>query len=236
MVKQIINFNLFAMRNFIQIALIVGLSVLLLNQCRQTAQLKKSNKHNQLTLLDSVKYYQNKLGLEVAEKLAFKGTSKELQTILDTKKEENQQLKVALEKFKKVDNATSVNQTIKIDAVDIPFDKKVSVNFVRKFLNQTDFYTFSGEVNQLGININFLSNNLQTSITGVKSVGWLSSEYRTEISNSNPFISTNNFDSFTFQKKQKRFGVSFFGGYAFTSNFQFQPVVGVGVSYDLFRF
>ena len=108
-------------KNLIYITIIILLSVLLLNQCRKTDSIKKSNKHNQLTLLDSVSFYKNKLGLEVAEKLTFKGTAKELEIILEAKKQENKQLKIAIENFKKVDNTTSVNQSIKIDSVDIPF-------------------------------------------------------------------------------------------------------------------
>jgi hypothetical protein len=223
-------------KNLIYITIIILLSILLVNQCRKTTSIKKTNAHNQIALLDSISFYKNKLGIEVAEKLAFKGTANELKIIVETKKAENQQLKTALESFKKVDNANSVNQSIKIDSVDIPFDKKLSVNFVRKFLKQTDFYTFSGEVNQLGININFLSNNLQTSVTGVKSIGWLSSEYRTEISNSNPYISTNNFDSFSFQPKKKRFGLGVFSGYAITSEFKPTLAIGLGFTYNFLSF
>ena len=224
------------MKNFINTAIIVVLTLLLLNQCRITAHQKKTNKVNQLALLDTVSYYKNAQGIWVAEKQTFQGTEKELKSILESKLAENSQLRETIKKFKKLQNASSVNQLIKIDSVDIPFDKKVSVNFVRKFFKKTDYYTFSGEVNQIGININFLSTNLQTQATGVKRLGWLSSEYRTEISNSNPFITTTNFDNFNFVKKKKRFALSIFGGYALTSNFQFTPVVGFGVSYDLFQF
>lgn len=191
------------------------------------------HKVNQLALFDSVQYYQNKLGLEVAQKQTFKGAAKELKTILSASVKENEQLKETIAKFKKLENASSVNQTIKIDSVDIPFNEKVSVNFVRKFLKQTEFYSFFGEVNQFGININFLSNNLQTQVTGVKRLGWLSSEYRTEITNSNPHISTTNFQNFNFKERKKRFGIGVSFGFGF---YQKGFFIGPSVNYNFIHF
>lgn len=39
-----------------------------------------------------------------------------------------------------------------------------------------------------------------------------------------------------FTTQKKRFGISLFGGYVVTSNLQLTPAIGVGVTYDLFRF
>lgn len=235
MVKQIINFNLFTMRNFIQIALIVGLSVLLLNQCKETTQLKKSNKLNQIALLDSVSYYQNKLGLEVAEKRTFIGSNKELKTLLEVKKKESKQFKEAAKKWKKLYQATQIEVEIKNDSVDIPFDVPVNYIFSKNFYKKTELYEFSGVVNQNGIILNSIQNRTISIFTGLKRKS-LFSEFKTEITSSDVDTRITNFDNFTFREKPKRFGLSFFGGYALTTNFQFQPIIGIGVSYDLLRF
>ena len=221
------------MKNFTQIALILILAIISLNQCVTNKEFKQKLNQNNLALIDSIKYYKNSLGLEVAEKQTFQGTSKQLAIYLDVEKLKNKQLQETISDFKKLENASSVNQTIKIDSVDIPFDKKVSVDFVRKFLKQTEYYTFSGEVNQIGININFLSNNLQTQATGIKSTGWLSSEYRTEITNSNPFISTADFSNFNFTERKKRFGIGVSFGFGF---YQKGFFIGPSVNYNLINF
>jgi hypothetical protein len=221
------------MKNFLLISALIIVSALLVHQCRVTTQLSQTNKKNQLASLDSINYYKNKLGLEVAEKQTFVGTSKQLKIYLEAAKQKNKQLRNTIAAFRKLAAASSVEQTIKIDSVDIPFQEKVSVNFVRKFLKQTEYYTFSGEVNEFGINVNFLSTNLQTQATGIKNVGWFNSEFRTEVTNNNPYITTSNFQNFTFIERKKRFGIGVSFGFGL---YQKGFFIGPSVNYNLIQF
>jgi hypothetical protein len=233
MLKNNIVIESFSMKNFIQIVVIIILAVLLLNQCRISADEKKVSKNNIEAYNDTVSYYQNKLGLEVAEKQSFKGTAAQLAIYFEAEKAKNKQLLESVRKFKKLENAATVNQTIQIDSVDIPFNIPVPFEFSRSFSKHTEFYSFAGVTNQFGHTINFMAKNAQTSVTGVKSIGWLSSEYRTEITNSNPHIKTKDFQKFNFIKKEKRFGIGFSVGFGFHYKGFF---VGPSVNYSIIKF
>ncbi|WP_439130010.1 DUF6549 family protein [Polaribacter sp.] len=234
MLKNNIHIGNFSWTKFVQICLIILLSVLLFNQCSQNAHLQQTNKQNQLALLDSVEYYKNKLGLEVAQKLAFKGTVKDLSIIFEEAKKENAQLKEAVKKFKKLASATVVNTITEIKEVPVPFEVKVPYNFERTFLKEDNFYSLSGTVNQSGINFTSLSfPNTQTLVVGKKKTGFLKTEYRVEVTNSNPYIKTNAIDNFTFTEKTKRFGIGVSFGFGVYTNGFF---VGPSVNYNLIKF
>jgi hypothetical protein len=222
------------MKNFTYIAILILISVLFFNQCRQTAQLKKSNKHNQLTLLDSINYYKNKLGLEVAEKSSFKGTVNDLSIAFEDAKKENTQLKEAVKKFKKLSTATITSTITEIKEVPVPFEVKVPCNFERTFLKENPFYTFSGVVNQGGINFKkILIPNTQTLVVGKKKLSLFKTEFRAEVTNSNPFIKTTTLDNFTFIDRKKRFGFGVSFGFGVYSNGFF---IGPSVNYNFINF
>lgn len=219
------------MRNFLQISLIILFAVMFLNQCRITAQKENTNKVNQLALLDSVSYYKNKLGLEVAEKQTFKGTARELKRLLNSEKEKSKQFAEASKKWRKLYNASRIELDFKIDSLTIVFNDPVNYEFTRNFEKQTADYYIKGTVNQFGFKYDFRSKIVITPFTGVKKLGLFGSENRTEITTSNPFVKVKDFSNFNFTTRKKRFGVGVFAGYSLRG-----PTIGVGVNYDLFRF
>lgn len=224
------------MKNFIQIALIIILSVLLLNQCRVNIQQKKSNKVNQLSLIDTVEYYTNKIGLEVAEKQTLVGTNKELKQLFEAEKKESEQFKESSKKWRKLYNATKLDLEFKIDSLTIEFKKPIKHEFSRYFEKQTKDYFIKGQVNQFGFNFDFRAKTKITAFTGIKNTGLFDSENRTEITSSNQYLRVLDLDNFNFQPKKKPFGLSVFLGYVITPDFKIQPGVGAGISYSLFRF
>jgi hypothetical protein len=221
-------------KNFIQILVIVVLSILLLNQCSKNRTLKSNNKSNQLALLDSVSYYKNSLGFEVAEKRAFQGTAKELKVILDQKKAENAQLAEAVKKWKKISSITEVGSVVKIKEVKVPFEVKVPCDFQRTFNKVEPFYSINGNVNQFGVKIDsILFNNTQTIVVGSKKIGFFKTEYRVESTNSNPFIKNTQLDNFSFTERKKRFGIGVsFGVGVYSGNF----FIGPSVNYNIIQF
>jgi hypothetical protein len=222
------------MRNFIQIAIIIGLSVLLFHQCNKNRNIKSTNENNQSALLDSISYYKNSLGMEVAEKLAFQCTTAELEVILQDKRKENEQLNEALKKWKKIANATEINTVTEIKEVPIPFEVKIPCDFSRTFAKQDKWFSIGGMVNQDQIFIeNVLLYNTQTVVIGKKKLSMFRSEFRAEVTNSNPYIKTVDIQSFNFIEKNKRFGIGIsFGFGVYESGF----FIGPSINYNLIQF
>lgn len=221
------------MKNYLQISLIILFAVLYFNKCSTNKTYKKTTKNNTLALLDSVTYYKNKLGLEVAEKITFKGTAADLKTLFEVEKAKSKQFYAASEKFKKLYNAAIIEVEFKAKDVDIPFDKPVNLEFTRHFTKNTTAYSFSGYVNEFGIKLDALAMATLTPITGIKPVGLFNNEHRTEISSSNELIKVTDFSNFTFVEKPKKWGIGLSFGFAVYNSGIF---VGPSVNYNIIRF
>ncbi|MDN3665611.1 hypothetical protein ACFFU1_16660 [Algibacter miyuki] len=221
------------MKNFIQITAIIVFAVLFLNQCKQTADLKKSIISEAEVKADTIEYYKNKLGLEVAQKQAYKLASEKTSVAFNEAKTESAQFEAAAENWKDLYSALKIEVEFKADSVDIPFDEKVDFNFSRAFYKKNDLYTFSGVVNQHGIIVNTLAKATITPFTGEKNTGFLTHEFRTEITSSNASITIPSFDSYNFTGKQKRFGVGVSFGLGFYHKGFF---VGPSINYNLIQF
>ncbi|QQV91375.1 hypothetical protein Leef1_12 [Polaribacter phage Leef_1] len=233
MLKNRIIIKTFSMKNFLQIAAIIILSIICINQYIRKNELAKTIELNELAEKDTIQYFTNKLGLEVAEKKAYKGTVKELDGYLQAARDSSKQFAEATKEWKKIANALQVEIEFKADAVDIPFDTPINFEFTRNFYKKTSSYTFSGEVNQFGLNINAFAKATITPITGMKTTGLFSSDFSTEITSSNNLIKVADFSSFNFIEKKKRFGIGFSLGFGLYQNGFF---VGPSINYNLIQF
>lgn len=224
-------------RDFLYIAALIFISMLYFDSCSKDNFDLANQKQNDKVINDTIQYFQNELGQEVAEKLSFKGSKKQLERIINLKESENSQLKVALKKWKKVASATKVKTVIEIKEIPIPFKDTIPFTFNRSFQKVDKFYSIFGNVNQSGLTFDRISiPNTQTIISGKKKVGFFKTEYRFEVTNSNPFIKTVQADSYNFVERNKRFGIGVIGGYGLSSGLKTNFFVGVGVSYNLIKF
>lgn len=222
------------MKNFTQNSIIIIMAILLIHQFEDKRAVQKTSKHNESVLLDSISYYKNSLGQEVAEKKSFQGTAQELKQILDAKRKENAQLNEALKKWRKVINISDTQTETRIDSIKVPFEVRVPCDFSRTWIKKEKFYSVAGEVNELGVTIeNILIPNQQTIVVGTKKLGMFKTEFRAEITNSNPYIKTTSIDNFTFVERKKRFGIGASFGFGFYHNGFF---VGPSVNYNLIEF
>ncbi len=222
-------------REFIYILIIVVLASLFFRECSKVNSLKSESEQNTKALNDSLKYTKNKLGQEVASKLLFQGDKNTLQKIIDSKESENSQLKIALRDWKKIASAVKVETETKIDTVYIPFKDSIPYEFTRTFEKVDTWYSIFGTVTHKGISIdNIFIPNTQTIISGKKKVSFLKTEYRFEVTNSNPYIKTKTADIYNFTEPNKRFGISTIVGYGF-SNKGLTPFVGVGLTYTFIK-
>jgi len=222
------------MRDFTLNSIIIILGILFIHQYEDKKALSETSKKNQLTLLDSVNYYKNALGQEVAEKRSFQGTVDELETIIEQKKAESKQLAEALKKWKFIANATEIKTVTEIKEVAIPFEVPIPCEFSRTFVKHDPFYSIGGEVNQNQIFIdNIFVPDTQTIVAGSNKLGWYKTEIRAEITHSNPNIKTLTIDNFTFVEQKKRFGIGASFGFGVYHNGFF---VGPSFNYNLIEF
>ena len=209
------------MKNTIQIALIIILSVLLFNQCKETAQFKTTLNNNELAKLDTIEYYENALGLTVAEKLTYKGTAEQLKVNLSEKSKESAQFKEASKGWRKKYNALQIKLEFVLDSINVPFNQPVPYNFERTFEKLTKDYYLKGIANQNGLNIDFRAKAAVTSFTGIKP---FSNQTTTNITRSTDLLRISNFDNFSFVQKQKKWGIGLSFGLGFYHKYTFTGI------------
>jgi len=164
--------------------IIVIILVYVFNTISNKNETIKRQESNIKALKDSTTYFKNKQGEIVATKLALQLTEKELKQ----EKKNNNDLKIAIDKFKKTIAVVQSKQEVKIDTVFIPFKDTVPCVFERFNTIKDKYYKFDLKVNQIGsIVSNFeLTPNNQTLVIGEKKKNFFSnSELRAEITNSN---------------------------------------------------
>lgn len=221
-------------RDYFYIVAIILLLMFGFQSWRAKFNMKKINKANLTVLNDSIRTYKNSLGLMVSEKLAFQGTKKELQGFLNLSKKDNKQLKVALKKYKKLASVTEIVTEIKIDSFYVPFEIKIPCTFERSFIKEDLFYTIAGDVNESGIAIaDVRFKNHQTIVIGKKKSGFLKTEYKVSVTNSNPYMQTNSLDNYSFTERKKRFGIGLSLGFGMHSNGFF---LGPSLNYNIIHF
>jgi hypothetical protein len=193
--------------HFIYLIVIALLVFLLLNNCSGRKYDNQTNDSKIEFLNDTISYYQNELGQEVAEKVALNGNNDALELLLSKQIDSTQQLKRLVKGFKKVDASGNITQVVTIDSIFVP--------------------EYSGKP--------FEFDNTLSFVIG-KTKGFFNSEYKIKAVNSSPMIRTVGLDTYTFKPRIKRFGIGFQVGYGIGSNFSLNPYIGIGLSYDLIRF
>ena len=216
------------MKNNIIIAALIVLCIYL---WRSKNQVKYTATNNIAALTDSLGHYKNKEGVWVAEKKLFQGTEKDLRQVIKSKDKSFQKL---LKSFKKPVAAATVKTVTQIDTVFVPYETKIDLPvFELPFSKVAKHYSIKGISTNKGVGISEVSiPNTQNVVIGKKKIGWFKNEYRIEIENSNPLITTTDLDGFSFRPKPKRFGLGVFVGYST----DLEVVIGVGINYNILSF
>lgn len=204
--------------------------LLFLRQCERTRDAESRSDTTIEYLTDGISYYKNRHGQEVAVRAAIAGEKKELELLLQNTSE---QLADLAKRYRELQAAGEVGQNIRIDTVHIGYEVPVPCEFFRNWTKSVqNQYTISGTADQHGITIDSLL--IPNTLSFV--VGKEKGKFTFSAINSNPLIKTTSLDAYTLDIPQRRFGISVFAGYGLSSNFQFTPILGVGVTYDLFQF
>ena len=216
------------MRTILPYIIAIVFLMLFLNQCSITDDIKDQQNNTDKFLNDSTKYYKDKYGNDIAYKNALQGN-------LDLMLNRNEELKELIRQMK-ADAVGSITTITKYDTIRIGYEVPVPCEFTRDWLVKEKWYSINGTSNELGININSLEIPAKISF-GIGSVrkSWFSSEYQFKATIDNPNIKITDLDGYTSKVPTKRLGIGLMAGYGISSD-GLSPIVGVGLTYQLFRF
>lgn len=218
------------MRTAIPYIIAVILAILLIRQCELTIEAESRSDTAVEYLTGSISYYKNRYRQEVAVRAAIAGEKKELELLLQNTSE---QLADLTKRYRELQAAGEVGQEVRIDTVHIGYEVPVPCEFFRNWTKSVqNQYTISGTADHHGITIDSLL--IPNTLSFV--VGKEKGKFTFSAINSNPLIKTTSMDAYTLDIPRKRFGFSVFAGYGLSSNFQLTPIMGVGLTYDLFQF
>tara|TARA_R100001530_G_scaffold136299_1_gene116289 strand:+ start:1875 stop:2594 length:720 start_codon:yes stop_codon:yes gene_type:complete len=214
---------------------VVVLAILWFRSCSEKRNLEKNFAQNSEVLQDTIKYYKNKKGEEIATRLAMQGEKQSLEFLLASQKDSTKQLKSLVKYYKKVAAAVRTETITQIDSIEVPYFIEGN-DFSIPFSLQEKWYGLSGRSTNKGL---FLDNltipNQQSIVIGDKKTGFFKTQFRIDVINSNPYIKTTSVDGYSLTERRKRLGIGIFAGYGFSSD-GLSPILGLGVSYNLFQF
>lgn len=203
--------------------------------CSQKTSIENDLVNYDKVINDTISYYETKNGDVIATKLALEGSNKSLQLLVSSLNDSTQQLKKLLSKFKRVTSASQTKTNTVIDSIQVPYIIE-DVDFNMPFNLNDKYYAINGRSTNKGLFIDELSiPNTQSIVVGNRKQGFLRTEYRIEVQNSNPYIKTTDIDSYTLKERNKRLGLGLYIGYGL-NNTGLTPQLGVGLSYDVIRF
>jgi|SRR5690554_1419776 len=198
---------------------------LIINTCAEKKQAERALDNTSEFLSDSLRFYKNKLGEEIAIKKTLQGDKDKLKILLSKQYDSTGQLKRLIDKLK-ADAAGNITTITKIDTVEIAYEVEAPCDFERVFNIDEDFYTLNGFSNQKGITI--------TDLEIPNTMSFVFSNGEVRVQNSNPLIKTTGADTFLYKQKSSRFNISVFAGYVYSGGLS--PAVGIGVGYTLLSF
>lgn len=221
---------------FISLIAVAVLLFLNLQQCDDKQRLKEEKESVNEFLNDSIDYYRNKLGQEVAQKKALQGDKSTLQVLLSKEIDKNGQLKSLAASFRKIDAAGIIRTETVFDTIEIPFEVPVETPFSRDWFKDTEYYFVSGTTTEKGNTIHSLRTSTDIAFAlGDKKTGLFNSEYRFEASADNPNVKITGLDGYTYKDSKGLLSVDAQAGYGATI-YGLTPYAGIGIGFDLWEF
>jgi len=219
------------------IIIIILLSLFSIKQCSDKKDVINNNINSISFLQDTVSYYKNKYGQEVATKKVLIGDKNQLEVLLSKQIDSTNQFKGLYKKYKNVKSAGIIETITKIDTIYITYDSPLDINvdLGTDFKIDTQDYFISGTAYLTGLTIDriYLENKL-TFIKGVRKNGWFKpNTYSIDVAHSNPHIQTTGIDSYLFTPKKNRFHVGPATGYDFITG---RLSGGVFIMYSVISF
>lgn len=189
-------------RDIISLIVITLLILFSVNQCSKAKTNENVYKSNLKAVNDSVSYYKNRYGQEVALKTNIIAQStNELKEAL----KENKQLKEAVKRFKKLDVVAEVQTVTQIKEVIIPKTDTIHDTFFPEFAKETEHFSIHAKSTQEGLElINLQIPNKQSVVVGSYKPSFFGkSQMSTIVTNSNPYIKVNDIQTYQVKVPKK---------------------------------
>lgn len=203
--------------------------------CNEKAALKSELSQIDKAINDTIQHFQTKEGEFASTRLALNGEKNSLEAYLRESRDSTKMVQNQFKRFKRVAAAVKTKTTTEIKQIKVPYvinGKEFDIPFEKS----DQFYSLSGRSTNKGLTIsNITIPNTQSIAIGDRKEGFFKTEFRIEVVNSNPYVKTQEVESFVFKQSKKRFGVGAFVGYGASSE-GLSPLIGVGITYDLIRF
>lgn len=223
---------------FLPYILIVVFAFTTFQQCQKAENAERNAESVANFLNDSIRYYKNELGQEIAHKSVLQGDYNSLKVLLSRQIDSTNQLKDLVDRYKNVLAAANITTETIIEKIEIPYEIPVEMEFTRDFSVSKQYYRITGVSTNNGITLDeiFIPNTQSLAIGELKSKPFKPSQLEISVVNSNPHVKTTGLDSFIYTVRPKRFGVSVCAGFGIGQNLIISPQVGIGVTYDFLQF
>lgn len=235
------------MKNIITAILGIIIFVLLIADCshRSIVLDYKTKYESQLLLLDTVKHYKDKYGRAVSSigVLEVKNANQVLE--LKSDKEIVKSLQLEIQRFKsqnqKPETITIIQEKVKFDTI---FKTDSTIIYIDSTGKQKEEFIIKFNDNWVNLNgkVNFQSSDISIEINNKYSVSFMrnrkTKKMEVLVTNDNPYSKVSEILAYKVTlPKPKHFGLGVIGGYGLDLvNFKPVPFIGVGISYNIFKF
>lgn len=225
--------------------LVVIVIILLISDCSNMALVKnyKNKYESQLLVLDTVKHYKDKYGRSVATigVLEVQNAKQVLQIKSDKEIVKALQTEIQRYKGKKPETITVFQDRVKFDTI-IKTDSMLV--YIDSTGNKEVEYTvnFNGPWVFLNGKVNSKTSDISIEIDNKYSVAFIKNRKTKKmevfVTNENPYCEISEMLAYKVtMPKPKNFGVGVLAGYGINlTNAQPAPFIGIGISYNLFKF
>lgn len=197
--------------------------------CMNSVQELNRLQKNQETLKKNTTHYRSKLGQEVAKREALEVSHKE---IVDQLWVKDDSLKDLTRAYKKLEQATTIVQEVRVESLFIPFEIPVETPFFRTWDSISPYFQIHGYATQNGVGVDSLKlKDKIRMVTGVEK-SFFKHTVSTSASHSNPLFKTTEIETQSVVIRKKRIGI----GPSVIVDYKGELRGGVGVHYSLLSF
>jgi hypothetical protein len=227
------------------ITLITIIIILLISNCSNKALVTKykAKYQSQLLVLDTVTHYKDKYGRAVSKigVLEVENAKQVLEIKSDREIVKALQTEIQRYKNKKPEVITVFQERVKFDTI---FETDSTIIYIDSTGKEREEFLvkFNNDWVNLNGKVNFQSSDISIEFNNKYSVAFIRNKKTKKmevlVTNENPYSKVSEIMAYKVtQPKPKHFGVGITGGYGLDLiNFKPVPYIGVGVSYNLFKF
>jgi hypothetical protein len=195
------------------------------DSCHSKRDLTYKYERNLSIKNDSIKTLVLKNGQQAKQVSAYSVSEKELKKQVWVR---DDSIRSLLDKLKKPKVVIKVKTETKFDTIFFPFKERIPVDFNRSFTSENPYYKISGKVDQIGMTLN----PIRIYNTQRLAVDFHRGNPRVTVTNSNPYIQTNDIEGQVVELKKRKWVIALGAGW----NIIQDPYVGLFAGYKIIQF